>query len=105
MTDKPVPIDLNAHLAMINGAREFLRVWMRPDGATASFINPVPIGADPAAFGAALVDCIRQGARTYAKAVNIDEEEALGRIWQGVEAERYRRVHDPVQFVRRGESL
>ena len=104
MTDKPVPIDLNAHLAMINGAREFLRVWMRPDGATASFINPVPVGADPAAFGAALVDCIRQGAKAYARAVNIDEEDALHRIWQGVEAERHRPTDSPVQIVRRPEE-
>jgi hypothetical protein len=101
---RPVPLDLTRHAALIEGAREFLRVWMRPDGVSATFVNPVPVGADPAGFGAALVDCIRQAARSYARAVNIDETDALARIWQGVDAERGRRTDSPIQFVQRPEG-
>ena len=101
MTDKPIPLDLTRHTALIEGAREFVRLWVRPDGMTASFINPVPIGPDPASFGAALVDCVRQAAKTYARAVNIDEGEALKRIWQGLDAERETKTDSPIQFVQR----
>ena len=52
MSDKPVPLDLTRHAHMIEGAREFLRMWVRPDGLTTCFVNPVPLGPDPAAFGA-----------------------------------------------------
>lgn len=99
MTDKPIPLDLNRFVGMIGGAREFLRVWARPDGAVACFVNPAPVGPDPAAFGAVLADCARQAAKTYAKAVNIDEDEALARIWQGAEAGRAERDDDPISFT------
>lgn len=84
----PVPIDLDRFAGMIAGGAEFLRVWMRPDGATACFLNPVPVGADPALFGAAMTDVVRTAARTYAAAVDIAEGEAEARIWQGLDAAR-----------------
>ena len=88
MTDKPIPIDLVPFAGMIEGAREFLRVWAKPDGPVTCFMNPVPIGADPAGYGIALVDCVRHGANAYARALNISYDEALARIWQGLDAER-----------------
>jgi hypothetical protein len=88
MTDKPIPIDLVPFAGMIDGAREFLRVWSRPDGPVTCFMNPVPAGPDPAGYGMALVDCIRHGANAYARALNIPYEEALNRVWEGVDAER-----------------
>lgn len=96
---KPVPMTLDRFAGMIEGATEFLRVWMRPDGASASFLNPVPVGADPALFGAVMTDVIRNAARTYAQAVNIDEEEALARIWQGLDAARMAQPDDPISFT------
>ena len=72
MTDKPIPIDLVPFAGMIEGAREFLRVWAKPDGPVTCFMNPVPIGADPAGYGIALVDCVRHGANAYARALNRD---------------------------------
>ncbi|MGB5078398.1 MAG: DUF5076 domain-containing protein [Sphingorhabdus sp.] len=88
MSDKPIPIDLVPYADMIGGAREFLRVWAKPEGPVTCFINPVPMGPDPLVFGMALVDCIRHGAKTYAQATGISERDALARIWQGVDAER-----------------
>lgn len=88
MTDKPIPIDLVPYADLLGDSREFLRVWAKEDGPVTCFINPVPIGADPFAFGMALVDCVRHGAKTYAQATGVSEMEALERIWQGVDAER-----------------
>lgn len=100
--NRPVPIDLTPYAQNLPGAREFLRLWATPAGATFTFINPVPIGADPAGFGAALVDAVHQAAKVYAQAVKIDEAEALARIWQGVDAERHAPAADsPISFVPR----
>lgn len=100
--DKPIPIDLTPYAQNLVGAREFLRLWATPSGATFTFINPVPVGADPAGFGAAIVDAVRQAAKSYARAVNIPEDHALARIWEGVDAERAGPVADsPISFVPR----
>lgn len=89
MTDaRPIPIDLTRDVEMVLGAREFLRVWVGDEGPVTCFINPMPLGPDPYAFGMALVDCVRNGAKAYARAVNIPEAEAAARIWQGFDAER-----------------
>lgn len=88
MTHRPVPIDLVPYTDMIGSSREFLRVWAKENGPVICFINPVPVGADPFAFGMALVDCVRHGAKTYAQATGVSESEALDRIWQGIDAER-----------------
>jgi hypothetical protein len=91
---KPAPIDLVPYAHLVEQAQEFARQWRRADGAIVSFVNPLPLGPDPANFGIALVECIRQAAETYAKAVNISAEQAIARIWQGVDAERAQ-VRDP----------
>jgi len=88
VTDKPVPIDLTPFADMVADSREFVRLWARSDGAVTCFVNPVPIGADPAGFGIAMVDCVRHGAEAYARALNIPPEDALARIWEGFDAER-----------------
>ncbi|WP_254606388.1 DUF5076 domain-containing protein [Sphingomonas bacterium] len=96
-TAKPVPIDLTRHTELIAGAREFLRVWASEDGPVTCFVNPVSIGPDPAAFGLAMVDCIRHAAAAYARAVDIPEKAALARIWQGLDAERAAPTTDAVE--------
>lgn len=88
MTDKPIPIDLVPHAEMIAGAREFLRMWAQPRGRVTCFVNPAALDPDPATFGIALVDALRHGARAWAHAVGVSEEEARERIWFGVDAER-----------------
>ncbi len=88
MTDKPIPIDLMPFAEMLGGSREFLRVWAKQDGPVSVFVNPRPIGPDPAAFGVALVDCVRHAAMAYANATDLSAKEALARIWEGLDAER-----------------
>ena len=87
MTDKPIPIDLVPYAETLGDGREVLRVWAK-DGGTLSFVNPRPLGADPALFGIAMVDVIRNAASTYAKAIGVPEDQALERIWIGLDAER-----------------
>ncbi|HEX4694849.1 DUF5076 domain-containing protein [Sphingomonas sp.] len=88
MTDKPVPIDLVPYSDMLAGSREFLRMWAKREGQAVCFVNPAALNPDPATFGVALVDAVRHGARAWAQAVGVTEQEALERIWFGVDAER-----------------
>ncbi|MEO5494750.1 MAG: DUF5076 domain-containing protein [Sphingomonas sp.] len=88
MTDKPIPIDLVPFADMLDGGREFLRAWAKPDGPASYFVNPKALGADPAVFGIALVDAARHAAAAWGKALGKSEGEMLDRIWEGLEAER-----------------
>ena len=99
MTAKPIPIDLTRHADVLGGAREALRMWANADGPVTCFINPVPLGPDPYAYGMALVDCVRTGAKAYAQAVRIAEREALARIWEGFDAERGNAAESPISFT------
>ena len=81
-------IDISGAAHLLQDSHEFLRMWARPGGEVTCLIDPGPIGRDPMAFGIALVDCVRHGARAYANATGMSEAEALARIWFGVDAER-----------------
>lgn len=108
MTDKPVPIDLVPFAETLGGAREFLRVWARGDGASLVFVNPRVIGADPGALGLAIADIAHHGAMSYAKATNLTEAEALARIWEALDAARAAPAENdlppPVALARRDED-
>jgi hypothetical protein len=89
MADGPAKeLDISPAEHLLGGSREFLRMWHRPGGEATCLIDPTALSPDPAAFGIALVDAVRHGARAWAHAVNIDETEALDRIWFGIDAER-----------------
>ena len=106
MTDKPIPIDLVPYAEMLDGSREFLRAWHKPDGAESYFVNPRALGADPAMFGMALVDAARHAAAAWAKAIDKPEGEVLRRIWEGLEAERSAPSNDlplPVAVARKDD--
>jgi len=81
-------LDISGAAHLLQGSREFLRMWARPGGPATCLVDPAALGADPALFGIALVDCARHGARAWANATGITEAEALARIWFGVDAER-----------------
>lgn len=81
-------LDVAGAAHLLQGSREFLRMWARPGGEVTCLVDPAALGADPALFGIALVDCVRHGARAWANATGISEAEALARIWLGVDAER-----------------
>ena len=97
------PIDLSECEPLLDGASEFLRMWTRPGSPVTCFIDPVPIGADPAGFGLALMDCVRHGAKAYAQALGISEEETLERILEGFDVERAHPTDSPTQLTNRGD--
>ena len=81
-------LDISSAAHLLQGSREFLRMWAKPGGPATCLVDPAALGADPALFGIALVDCIRHGARAWANATGINEADALDRIWFGFDAER-----------------
>lgn len=101
--NNPVAIDLMPYVDMLGGAKEFLRMWATEGGPVTCFINPVPVGPDPIAFGVALVDCVRHAAKTYARAVDISEEEALERIFEGFDLERANPTDAVTELPRKGD--
>jgi hypothetical protein len=92
---KPVPINLVPHAAMLEGSREFLRMWAKPEGPMSCFIDPTKLGADPFLFGMALVDAVRHGARAWAQATNMPVGHIEERIWEGLDAERAKPTDTP----------
>jgi hypothetical protein len=93
----PGEIDVSS-FDFLKGSVEFARLWNEPDGPQTCIIEPRNLGADPALFGMAMVDAIRHGAKAYAQAVGIAEQDALTRIWQGFDAERTNPTDTPVQI-------
>ena len=81
-------LDISSAAHLLQGSSEFLRMWAKPGGPATCLVDPAALGADPALFGIALVDCIRHGARAWANATGISEADALNRIWFGFDAER-----------------
>jgi hypothetical protein len=99
----PLALDVSEHARLLSGAQEFMRVWAATGGPVTCFIDPMPIGGDPAGFGIALVDCARHGAMAYARAVGISEEQALARIWEGFDAERHSPTDIATELPPKGE--
>jgi hypothetical protein len=71
----------------LDGSFEFARFWSEPGGEQTFIIEPRALGADPFLFGMAMVDAMRHGAIAYSRAVGISEEQAFGRIMEGLQAE------------------
>jgi hypothetical protein len=87
----------------LSGSLEFARLWSEPGGPQTCIIEPRALGPDPFLFGMALVDAAQHGARAYAQAVGIPEEQALARIWQGLDAERGNPTDEPRQIDQEGK--
>lgn len=72
---------------------EVARLWIEKDGPATCLIQPNRL-AEPEMFGMLLVDTIRHGARAYAQCYGMSEEDALKRIWEGVDMERAHNTTD-----------
>jgi hypothetical protein len=82
-------LDVSDCADILRNSREFLRMWQSSgDGPTTCFIDPANLGDDPFMLGIALTDCVRHGAKAYARAAGISEADAEKRIWAGLDAER-----------------
>jgi hypothetical protein len=91
---RPGEIDVSA-FEFLDGAAEFARLWAEPQGPMTCIIEPRALGPDPFLFGMALVDAVGHGAKAYAHALGIPEEQALARIWEGLDAERASPTDEP----------
>ena len=87
-----------SEFAFLDGSHEFARLWAEAGGPMTCIIEPRALGADPVLFGMAMVDAIGHGAKAYAQALGIPEEEALARIWEGLDAERANPTDEPRQI-------
>lgn len=95
-------LELSGTGDLLRGGQEFLRMWTTPGGPVICLIDPRPIGTDPFAFGIALTDCVRHGAKAYAHATGISETDALARIWAGIDAERASPTDTPTDLSDKG---
>ncbi len=82
----PNAIDVDG-FDFLDNSVEVARLWVESEGPATCLIQPDRL-AEPEMFGMLMVDTIRHGARAYAQCHGIAEEEALERIWKGVEMER-----------------
>ena len=87
-------IDLS-NLTFLQSSLEFARLWSEPGGNQTFIIEPKNLGADPALFGMAMVDCIRHAAIAYSRAVGVSEQHALDRIMAGFQAELENPTDEP----------
>ena len=99
----PGEIDVS-DFSFLKRSQEFARLWNEPGSGLTCIIEPRNLGADPFLFGMALVDAARHGAKAYAQAGNISEEEAMARIWEGFDAERANPTDDPKQINPEGNT-
>lgn len=66
---------------------EVARLWVQNGGPATCIIDPSVLNY-PEMFGMLMVDATRHAARAYAQCYGISEDDALGRIWAGLDAER-----------------
>ncbi len=74
-------------LDLLDKSVEVARLWVENEGPATCIIQPERL-EEPEMFGMLMVDAIRHGARAFAQCYGLTEEDALRRIWQGVDAER-----------------
>ncbi len=71
----------------LDDSHEVARLWVENGGPATCLIQPDKL-QEPEMFGMLMVDTIRHGARAFAQAQGISEQEALEKIWWGLDAER-----------------
>ena len=74
-------------LEFLEKSVEVARLWVEDEGPATCLIQPDRL-AEPEMFGMLMVDAIRYGARAFAQCYGLSEQEALQRIWAGVDMER-----------------
>jgi len=72
-------------------AFELARFWMNDKRSFVAVARPKEL--NPELLGYLLVECLHTAATAYAQQSNMPEEEALKRIWAGIDEERERLSH------------
>ena len=80
-------INVASQRETLANSSEIARLWAEDGGPGTFFINAYKM-PEPEMFGMLMADAIRHGARAYAHALEISEDEAEALIWVGLDAER-----------------
>jgi hypothetical protein len=80
-------IDVAGQRETLADSTEIARLWVEDGGPGTFFINAYKM-PEPEMFGMMMADAIRHGARAYAHALEISENEAEALIWAGLDEER-----------------
>jgi hypothetical protein len=87
MTEPANSIQLAGVQVLGDTSVEIARLWVTNGGGSTVFIDARRM-PDAAMFGMLLADTAGHAANAYAKALGISHEEALKRVWDGMDAER-----------------
>ena len=87
MTEIVNQLDLSKVNAFSEHTHEIARIWVTHKGPSIVFINARTL-PDPGQFGQLMAETVQHGARAYAKALGIGEDEAVRRIRDGFRAQR-----------------
>lgn len=71
----------------LDNSVEVARLWVENNGPATCLIQPERL-SEPEMFGMLMVDAIRHAAVAFAQCQGIAEDQALARIWAGLDAER-----------------
>ena len=71
----------------LENSYEVARLWIEDGGPATCVIRPDSL-IDPEMFGMLMVDTVRHAGRAFAQYLNLTEEQALARIWAGLDLER-----------------
>jgi hypothetical protein len=80
-------INVAGQREVLADSTEIARLWVEDGGPGTFFINATKM-PEPEMFGMMMADAIRHGARAYAHALDIPEDEAETAIWAGLDEER-----------------
>ena len=100
MSTHPNEIALENGDTLTEDSHEVARVWITNNAGSSVWIKAFML-EDPRVFGFLMADTIRHAAKAYAGAWNLDENEALQAIVNGV-AEELREQFNDVETIQEG---
>lgn len=80
-------INIASQREVLANSSEIARLWAEDGGPGTFFVNAYKM-PEPEMFGMMMADAICHGARAYAHALEISEDEAEALIWAGLDEER-----------------
>ncbi|QJR00747.1 DUF5076 domain-containing protein [Sphingobium yanoikuyae] len=95
--EHPGAIALKGGLAPAKNAFELARFWISPDEGRSHVVIGFPDQWRLELLGSLLVESVHTAAKAYAQTAQMSEEEALRRIWQGLDEERARLNAEPAK--------
>jgi hypothetical protein len=96
----PNELSLEHGDVLTSDSHEIMRVWVTNSAGSSVWINALAID-EPRIFGYLMADTIRHGARAYATTWNLDENDCLQSILDGL-GEELREQFNEVEMIQKG---